>query len=154
MAKEVPLSGSREPNATMRKFGAPATCIREYDYWTILLRPKQATLGALILVAREHAGSFGALSQAACAELAQVTWAAETALSAAFGYDKINYLMLMMNDPDVHFHVLPRYGEAPTFEDIRYADPGWPGPPDLNHVNETDEATNGRLVAHIARYWP
>lgn len=154
MAHGASLSGAQQPNATMSKFGAPTTSIREYDYWTVLLRPKQATLGALILAAREPAGSFGALSAAACSELAAVTAAAEKALSAAFGYDKINYLMLMMNDPDVHFHVLPRYAQARSFEGASYTDPGWPGPPDLGHVNDTDEATNGRLVDTIGAYWP
>ncbi|MEK6595969.1 MAG: HIT family protein, partial [Pseudomonadota bacterium] len=32
-------------NATMRKFGAPQTIIHQYQYWSVLLRPAQATLG-------------------------------------------------------------------------------------------------------------
>lgn len=154
MAAGTSRSGACVPNATMRKFGAPTTCIREYDYWTVLLRPKQATLGALILAAREDAGSFGALSEPACAELAHVTAATEAALRSAFGYDKINYLMLMMNDPDVHFHVLPRYAQVAVFDGARFSDPGWPGPPDLTHANATDDAANARLVAHIGNHWP
>lgn len=154
MAAEQALAGCDDPNATMAKFGAPTTCVREYNYWTVLLRPKQATLGALILAAREPAGSFGALSQSCCAELARATADIEAALGAAFGYDKINYLMLMMNDPDVHFHVLPRYGSERHFGGVAYTDPGWPGPPDLGHVNDTDEAVNAQLVSHIAAHWP
>jgi diadenosine tetraphosphate (Ap4A) HIT family hydrolase len=60
----------------------------------------------------------------------------------------------MMNDPDVHFHVLPRYAETPVFDGVSYADPGWPGPPDLGHVNATDDATNARLVATLTSHWP
>ncbi len=154
MTDQKPIAGCDAPNDTMAKFGAPATCVREYDYWTVLLRPKQATLAALILAAREPASAFGELSSRAGAELADVSAAIETALQAAFGYDKINYLMLMMNDPDVHFHVLPRYASERCFEDVGYTDPGWPGPPELGHVNDTDEATNQRLVAHIVAHWP
>lgn len=40
-------------NATMRKFGAPQTIIRQYQYWSVMLRPAQATLGALVLAAHE-----------------------------------------------------------------------------------------------------
>jgi diadenosine tetraphosphate (Ap4A) HIT family hydrolase len=148
------MAGRDAPNATMAKFGAPATCVREYTYWTVLLRPKQATLGALILAAREPAAAFGELSKPACEELAVVSAAIEAALEAAVSYDKINYLMLMMNDPDVHFHVLPRYASERYFEGVSYTDPGWPGPPDLSHVNPTDDATNQRLVAYLAGQWP
>ena len=39
----------------------------------------------------------------------------EASVSKAFSYQKINYLMLMMVDPDVHFHVIPRYEETKSF---------------------------------------
>ena len=55
-------------NGTMRKFGAPGTCIRQYPHWTVLLRPKQATLGALVLAAREPATALPQLSADALAE--------------------------------------------------------------------------------------
>ena len=42
-----------------------------------------------------------------------------------------NYLMLMMVDPYVHFHVLPRYREPQEFRAVTFADKGWPGTPDL-----------------------
>lgn len=148
------MAGSDNPNATMTKFGAPATCVAEYAYWTVLLRPKQATLGALILAARPPASAFGELDETACSNLAVVTEAIETALQEAFGFDKINYLMLMMNDPDVHFHVLPRYAQAKPFNEMTFTDPGWPGPPDLGHVNDTDATTNEQLVTHLRTYWP
>lgn len=154
MSHRQPRAGRDHPNATMAKFGAPTTCVREYTYWTVLLRPKQATLGALILAARDAAASFGELGELASAELAGVTADIETALGAAFAYDKINYLMLMMNDPDVHFHVLPRYAAASEFEGGVYTDPGWPGPPELGHVNQTDDAMNARLVTYVQAHWP
>jgi diadenosine tetraphosphate (Ap4A) HIT family hydrolase len=52
-------------------------------------------------------------------------------LSEAIGYERINYLMLMMVDPHVHFHVFPRYEGARPFESASVEDKGWPGPPDL-----------------------
>src|SRR5690606_24257005 len=39
-------------NATIAKFGHPATLIAEYAHWVVLLRPAQPTLGALVLAAK------------------------------------------------------------------------------------------------------
>ena len=36
-------------NATIEKFGHPATLVADYDHWTVLLRPAQPVLGALVL---------------------------------------------------------------------------------------------------------
>ena len=33
-----------------------------------------------------------------------------------------NYLMLMMVDPHVHFHVIPRYAAPQRFEDVDFPD--------------------------------
>jgi len=47
-------------------------------------------------------------------------------------YERINYLMLMMVDPNVHFHVIPRYSEPRHWEGLEFPDAGWPGPPQLS----------------------
>ena len=39
--------------------------------------------------------------------------------------------MLMMVDPNVHFHVIPRYPEPRSWSGIEFPDAGWPGPPQL-----------------------
>src|SRR5690606_29739097 len=96
--------GSRAMNPTIEKFGYPATLIAEFDHWLVLLRPTQPTLGALVLAAKSDATAFGDLPAAAHAELKRAAAAIESALGAAVGYDRINYLMLMMVDPHVHFH--------------------------------------------------
>ena len=140
-------------NQTMKKFGYPDTLIREYTYWSVQLRPKQATLGSLVAICKESVRSFGQLSGEAFAELKQVTAEMETALGSCFGYAKLNYLMLMMTDPDVHFHVLPRYPEAQQFCEISFADPGWPGPPDIRFTNPTDAATEIALIELLRAKW-
>jgi len=138
----------------MRKFGAPETCIRVYRHWSVLLRRPQVTLGSLILAAHDQASAFSQLKAASFAELHQVIMDVETALSRAFEYDKINYLMLMMVDPDVHFHALPRYSSGRTFENHEFVDAGWPGPPDLKSHNESDESLCGRIMSRIRACWP
>lgn len=141
-------------NPTMKKFGYPASVVADYTSWVVLLRPQQVTLGALVLVCKEAVTSFGALSPAAGAELVAVAQDAEHALSAAFGHDKVNYLMLMMVDPDVHFHVLPRYAGARQWGEQQFSDVAWPGPPRLDQVNATDAATNAGILTALINHWP
>ncbi|MBP6058365.1 MAG: HIT family protein [Nitrosomonas sp.] len=154
MNQPNPSIESHSLNATMRKFGAPQTIIRQYQYWSVMLRPAQATLGALVLAAHEPVQAFSALSPASFAELHTVTGHMESALVKAFQYDKINYLMLMMVDPDVHFHVLPRYAQPKQFADMAFMDAGWPAMPNLGQVNKTDTAINQLIMEHIQFYWP
>lgn len=142
-----------ELNAAMRKFGAPQTIIRSFQYWSVLLRPAQATLGALVLAAHEPAQAFSQLSPASFAELHSVTGQIESALAKAFHYDKINYLMLMMVDPDVHFHVIPRYAQPKPFAGMEFIDAGWPAMPNLGQVNTTDAAINQHIMNHLQSCW-
>ncbi|MDH5479389.1 MAG: HIT family protein [Nitrosomonas sp.] len=140
-------------NATMRKFGAPHTVIQEFQYWTVLLRPAQATLGALVLAAHEPAQAFSELSPASFTELHIVTKQMEASLTKAFKNDKLNYLMLMMVDPDVHFHIIPRYAQTKKFANKEFIDAGWPAAPNLGYINKTDEKTNQLIMEHIKSCW-
>ena len=96
-------------NPTIEKFGYPATLVREFDHWLVLLRPAQVTLGSLVLAAKGDATAYSELPREAFLEQADIVPTIETALSAFSRYERINYLMLMMVDPNVHFHVIPRY---------------------------------------------
>ena len=118
-------------NPTIEKFGYPATLLRELDHWAILLRPAQVTLGSLVLAARSDATAYGALPREAFAEQAEAVAMIERALADFSRYERINYLMLMMVDPNVHFHVIPRYSQARDWNGIAFPDAAWPGPPDL-----------------------
>lgn len=140
-------------NATMLKFGAPQTIIHQYRYWSVMLRPAQPTLGSLVLAAHEQARAFSELSQESFTELHKVTVRMESALAKAFSYDKLNYLMLMMVDPDVHFHVIPRYAKSRNFEGTEFMDSGWPGAPDLGRINETNAEVNRRIMDHLISCW-
>jgi diadenosine tetraphosphate (Ap4A) HIT family hydrolase len=133
-------------NATMKKFGYPETLIMEYEHWALVLRPQQATLGALVLICKNEAEAFSRINAAAFSELKEITTAIENHLKQCFSYDKINYLMLMMVDHDVHFHVLPRYAATRVFGQKEFNDPGWPGPPDLSYSNETGQKLDQSLL--------
>ncbi len=140
-------------NVTIEKFGFPATLVAELEHWVVLLRPAQPTLGALVLAAKSDATAFGDLSAAAHAELKVATSAIETALGKAVGYSKINYLMLMMVDPHVHFHVLPRYDGERSGAGMTVADAGWPGQPDLGQAVKLDDAQIAALTGWLKPYF-
>lgn len=128
--------------------------IAEYDHWCVLVRAAQATLGAMVLVCKEEATSFSTISPAAFGELGSVIGDIEAASKYFREWDKINYLMLMMVDPNVHFHVLPRYGEAQAFADLAFEDTGWPGQPDLAGGVKLSPDQIGQLAAALKAVWP
>jgi len=121
-------------NQTIEKFGYPATLLKELDHWVILLRPAQVTLGSLVLAAKSDATAYGLLPREAFAEQAQAVGLIERALATFSRYERINYLMLMMVDPNVHFHVIPRYSETRSWNGVPFADEGWPSPPLLENA--------------------
>ena len=125
------MNVTKSINVTGRKFGYPDTLLAEFDHWLVLLRPAQVTLGSLVLLCTDEAARFGEISSEASTELKTATSRIEEVLASAFAYDKINYLMLMMVDPDVHFHVIPRYEGEREFEATPFTDAAWPGPPDV-----------------------
>jgi len=142
------------PNATIASFGYPGTLIAELDHWVVLLRPRQVTLGSLVLACKEAATAFGQVSPAAVAELGQATAGLEAMLRSAFAYDKINYLMLMMVDPHVHFHVIPRYAAPRAFDGRDFADAAWPKPPDVTQALGLAPEAFERLREHLRAAWP
>jgi diadenosine tetraphosphate (Ap4A) HIT family hydrolase len=141
-------------NDTIRRFGYPATLVAEYDHWIVLLRPAQPTLGSLVLAAKSDATAFAGLEPAAYAELANVSRDIETALRAAVDHTKLNYLMLMMVDPHVHSHVIPRYEGSRSFEGRAFPDAGWPKLPALGDAVELDAAGIAGVSAWLQGFWP
>jgi diadenosine tetraphosphate (Ap4A) HIT family hydrolase len=141
------------PNATAAKFGHPTSLIREYRHWMVLARPQQATLGALVLVCGDAARAFSQISVRAFEELAQVTADLDAALTRCFKPDKLNYLMLMMVDPDVHFHVLPRYEGARDFAGRTHSDRFWPKPVDLTQPVEVDTGLSNAVRDALRATW-
>lgn len=136
-------------NATIEKFGYPATLLTEWNHWLLLLRPAQPTLGSCILAAKSDATAFGDLPAEAHAELAAITKEIETKLNAAVDYAKINYLMLMMVDPHVHFHVIPRYEGSRDFAGKTFTDAGWPAVPQLGEAIKLTDDQVESLRQHL-----
>jgi diadenosine tetraphosphate (Ap4A) HIT family hydrolase len=137
-------------NPTIEKFGYPATLVHEFEHWLVLVRRAQVTLGSLVLAAKSDATAYHQLPRDAFAKQADAITTIERALADFCAYERINYLMLMMVDPNVHFHVIPRYSQVRTWKGIEFPDAGWPGPPRFDAAVKLDEGQLNALVTEIA----
>lgn len=113
-------------NETIQTFGYPDTLIKEFEHWVVLLRPKQITAGTLVIIAKSDARHIGELDAEIWSEFAKVSKFSEVLLQKAFGAEKFNYLALMMKDPNVHFHLVPRYNKPVIISGQEVVDADWP----------------------------
>ncbi len=132
-------------NETIKTFGYPETLVKEYKHWVVLLRPKQITLGSLIIAAKSDAVHLGELNEDQWAEFAQISKEVENLLKDVFNAEKFNYLALMMKDPNVHFHFVPRYSKEVSFNGKAFKDIDWPSKTELNSI-DVDEKTFKELL--------
>lgn len=137
------------PTTTLKKFGYPNSLIKSYEHWHLLLRPEQPTLGSLVLILNENKHNYSDISTEAFTEQKQITSEIEQVLKNRFDYSKINYLMLMMVDPIVHFHIIPRYEHPVEFCNQEFEDAAWPTPPQLNIDLKLDAIYKDELLATL-----
>ena len=140
-------------NDTILKFGYPDTLIAEYPHWLVLLRPQQVTAGALVLAHRGDERAFSDLSPADFAGLEHAIRDIERNLKALVEYERINYLMLMMVDPHVHFHVIPRYAGSRAIGGVEVTDHGWPRMPDMTKFVAPAAADLARIAQTVRAAW-
>lgn len=136
-------------NPTIEKFGFPATLLREFRHWVVLVRPAQVTLGSLVLAAKSEATAYSQLDPEAFTEQADAVSYIEQTLSGFVQCERINYLMLMMVDRQVHFHVIPRYSAPRTWNGTEFPDSGWPGPPRLDSAVKLNDLHFSGLVSAL-----
>lgn len=123
------------------KFKTTELLIYESQYWIWSLRLVQATLGAGVLSLKRECPVFSELNQDEFSDLNNIIKVIEKTLKVTFNYDIMNYLMLMMVDKQVHYHVIPRYERSIDSVGISWKDLGWPGVPNL----AGDEIDNRKL---------
>lgn len=141
-------------NTTIETFGYPASLIQEYQHWVVLLRPQQITLGSMVLALKDEARSIAQAPDGAFPELKRACGDIEAALIATFSADKFNYLMLMMNDPHVHYHVLPRYAEQRNMAGVHFVDAAWPAAPSIATVTPTSDIQRKTIGDALREAWP
>ena len=123
---------SQNFNNFNNKFRVQELLIYESDYWRWSIRPLQCTIGAGILSLKRPAETMKELSAEEGADLISMIKVIEKTLMACFNQEIMNYIMLMMVDKHVHYHVVPRYSKPVTFNGQIYNDDFWPKPPVLD----------------------
>lgn len=115
--------------AFRQKFSIEENTIFRSQFWTWSVRPIQSTIGAGILSLNRPAESMSELTVEEGQDLVLITRLLENTLRDAFSCNKFNYIMLMMVDYHVHYHVIPRYDHTVFFNNKVYYDEWWPKPP-------------------------
>jgi len=108
--------------------------------WTWSVRPGQPTLGAGILSLNRYALKLSDVTGGEMQDLSDLVGVLEATIQAAFGHSIMNYLMLMMVDHHVHYHVIPRYEKTLSFAGKEWVDNGWPALPLIGDSQHADEA--------------
>ena len=121
------------------KFRVEELIVLENRSWSWSVRPGQPTLGAGILSLNRHAGKFSYVTGEEMKDLAELVGTLEEAIERAFDHNIMNYLMLMMVDHHVHYHVIPRYEETRSFAGKEWVDNGWPALPLIGDIQHADD---------------
>ena len=130
------------------KFRTEELKIADFGTWRLSLRPEQLTLGAMILSLKSGDMNLSDLkAEQGCDMAAAFSWA-ENASRQKFGAVRLNLLCLMMKDPIVHFHILPRYAHRVDCAGQSWVDTDWPGPPLVRPI-ETDELALQTILAEL-----
>lgn len=111
----------------MSKFKPETRCIKEFEYWIVCIRGKQATLGDAVILLKRETSSVANMLPEEGAEFPEVIKWYENICAKKFGAIKFNYLIMMMKDNFVHYHAFPRYDKDVILFDMEWKDNDWPG---------------------------
>lgn len=112
----------------MKKFKPTEFCLKEFNYWIVVLRQKQLTLGDAVILLKREAQSIADVDEKEFAEFPMVVKWYEEKCKRLFTPDKFNYIAAMMKDNFVHFHAFPRYSTMREFAGKKWVDEQWAKP--------------------------
>jgi len=125
-------------NSFAVKFKLAKLTIYSSKFWIWSVRPNQPTVGSTILSLRRDDTCFANISHDEACDYANILKIVEKTTKAAFDFDVINYLTLMMIDKQLHTHIIPRYHADKFALNQKWSDPGWPGQPDLQLAQQQE----------------
>jgi diadenosine tetraphosphate (Ap4A) HIT family hydrolase len=134
-------------------FNEKENLIKEYKYWKLLIRNRNTTLGNCVAILKRHIEHFSEINTEEMSEFTKVVKNIEESLKKSFNYDKINYLILMMKDKHLHFHIIPRYLSPRNFVSTEWVDDEWPKPTIRSKMNVSKEELE-QIKNEILKNWP
>ena len=105
----------------------PTRLIGQTAHWSLVLNEDQSLLGRYFCLLNRPEADPLALSPDETADLWEIARRGREVLSALWLPDHFNYAFLMNVDPQVHFHVIPRYKTRREFADGTFVDPHFGG---------------------------
>jgi diadenosine tetraphosphate (Ap4A) HIT family hydrolase len=111
----------------------------EGDHWVVSVRPGQLTLGSMVVSSRTGLLDFVDLDAAASEELGRAFGEVERLARELLGAVRVNFVALMMKDPVIHFHALPRFDATVERYGRTWEDADWPGPPTFGPAPTEDD---------------
>lgn len=123
--------------------------IHEGQAWIVSVRPGQITLGSMVVSSSHGHLDFQGFSTDDSTGLSAAFATAERLAKIELGAVRVNLACLMMKDPVVHFHVLPRYSQPVERYDRTWLDEDWPGPPTIGAASTADDVL-GQLVRDLS----
>jgi diadenosine tetraphosphate (Ap4A) HIT family hydrolase len=137
---EVTMSETKTLAEFKSKFQVEELKIFNTKSWTWSVRSSQATLGSGILSLNRYALHLSDVTPEEMKELGEIVSKLEKAVKSAFNHNIMNYLMLMMVDHHVHYHVIPRYDGIRQFYGLDWVDNGWPALPVMGDSQHKDRS--------------
>lgn len=119
----------------MSKFKPDVNNIKEFENWIIVIREKQVTLGACVIILKRQINSLSEMTAEEASEFPMVVQWFEKKCRKCFGSEKYNYVVAMMKDNFVHYHAFPRYSSIVEKYGLKWEDVDWPKVVNFRSVN-------------------
>jgi len=120
-------------------------------HWSAHLNADQGLLGRCYLVLQRPETDALAVTDAELTELWAFARHIRTALTALFAPDHFNYALLMNQDAQVHFHLIPRYHDRRQFSGGTFVDPDFGGHYTVSAPRTLDPAAFQALLAALRK---
>jgi diadenosine tetraphosphate (Ap4A) HIT family hydrolase len=131
--------------AALEKFAVADNQLATSEHWVAALRPKQVTLGAVVLIPNRAIDDFSGIAPEEAADFFSLVAQCQAGIRRAFHADRFNLIAAMMKDPFVHFHLIPRYKEPRDFGGTIWTDESWPELIDFGNSEPQLSAREGVL---------
>lgn len=137
----VTANGRFDVNAQLTpfydKFKVEELLVHRSAHWSWSVRPVHSTLGAGVLSLNRYCEHMSDLRPEEAEDLSAICKVIEGSLEQFSQPQRMNYVMLMMVDAHLHFHVLPRYEATTEFNGRAWIDSGWPALPNMGENADT-----------------
>ncbi len=123
------MSASSNHEAFRKKFMLDQLGLLDDGDWILSVRPGQLTLGSMVLSSARGIADFSGMPANSGTGFMSMLAKAESMAKTLYGATRINAVCLMMQDPVVHFHILPRYDQPVERYGFFWRDEDWPAAP-------------------------